>query len=278
MRPRVRRTLPGITGLLAGFVLGAGCAMSGVAANAVTASQDQTAITQLAARWDAAATAHDGAGVALLSESSRAYYPNLQQLALHADAATLEGLEPIEQLQVLFLRLMLEPDKLQAMDAQQLLAFALQRGLIGQDLRDSDVLREVTVVGNSAQGRLYKFGREDWPDRNLQYFVREEDGWRIDLRGELERLRTDFDAFLARSGLSGGEAAFFILETRLMRKVTPADFVAPLAAQNHGVQVTQIANSNGAAATLAHAPVLRMVAIRRSLDEPERERGYSGRS
>jgi type II secretory pathway component PulC len=255
-------------GLLAGLMLSACNAVSAAVTAPPMPMQDEAEIKALAMRWAVAAAVHDGSSLALLSGPSREYYPSLQQLALHADATTLQGLEPIEQLQVLFLRLMLEPQSLQAMSEQQLLAFALQRGLIGQDLRASDALREIAIAGDTAQGRLYKFGRDDWPDRSLQYFVREEGGWRVDLRGELERLRSDFDAFLARSHLSTAEAAFFILETRLMRKVTPADFVAPLAVQNSGAQVKQTAHGNGSGVTGAHAPVLRVVAIRRALDEP----------
>ena len=104
---------------------------------------------------------------------------------------------------------------------------AVERQWIGQDLRRSDALREVVVEGDTATGRLYKFGREDRPDRGRQYFIRENGEWRVDLRGERERLQMDFESFVARSGLAPSEAAFFILETRLLRKVTPADFVAP---------------------------------------------------
>ncbi len=256
-------------GLLAGLMLSASNAVSAAVPAPAMPMQDEAAINQLATHWAAAAAAHDGSSLALLSAPSRKYYPSLQQLALHADAATLQGLEPIEQLQVLFLRLMLEPQALQAMSEQQLLAFALERGLIGQDLRASDALREIAITGNSAQGRLYKFGRDDWPDRSLQYFVREEDGWRVDLRGELERLRTDFDAFLARSHLSTGEAAFFILETRLMRKVTPADFIAPLPAATSGDSPIQTVERNNSNATPVDAAALRLVAIRQALDDPQ---------
>jgi type II secretory pathway component PulC len=255
----------------------------GVTAAELDSAADQAAIRQLAARWIAAATSRDGAGITLLCASSSAYFPYLQQLALHADAARLQQLEPIAQLQVMFLRLMLPPAQLQDMDARQLLDFALQRGLIGQDLRESDTLGELALAGQSASGHLYKFGRVDWRDPGLQYFVREGDSWRVDLRGELERLRSDFDAFTARSGLAAGEAAFFILETRLMRKVTPADFVPPLAGESlRGVGPMPPAEraavvANSASDTAREAPangstldarVLRLVAIRHSLDKP----------
>jgi len=240
-----------------------------------TASADQSAIRQLAARWIAAATAHDGAGIALLCASSSAYFPYLQQLALHADAATLQQLEPTLQLQVMFLRLMSPAAQLQAMGASQLLAFALQRGLIGQDLRASDRLGELTVAEQSAQGRLYKFGRADWPDRGLQYFGWEQGNWCVDLRGELEQLRSDFDAFTARSGLPATEAAFFILETRLMRKVIPADFAPPLAVESPDDSgPTQFAGQSAAntvsnvVTTAMDMPVLRLVAIRHAPDKP----------
>ncbi len=258
-----------LAGLLTAVALSVCNTVSAVVSATALPMQDEAAITQLAQRWGAAVAAHDGASLALLSANSQAYYSRLQQLALQADAATLQGLEPIEQLQVLFLRLMLEQEQLQAMDARQLFTFALERGLVGQDLRASDALRELTINGDAAQGRLYKFGRDDWPDRDLQYFVREEGVWRVDLRGELERLRTDFDAFLVRSELSAGEAAFFILETRLMRKVTPADFVAPLAAEKSAGSATPTAQRTSSDALPVDAPALRLVAIRRALDDPQ---------
>jgi type II secretory pathway component PulC len=171
-------------------------------------------------------------------------------------------LDPIDQLQVMFLRLMLEPEVLQAMNGRELLAFALERGLIGGDLRRSDVLGEIVVGSNSAQGRLYKFGHANRLDRGLQYFALESGGWRIDLRGELERLRAEFASFLERSGLAPSEAAFFILEMRLMRKVTPADFVPPLGPERVAPAVVR-ANETAA------EPILRLVAIRHSSGAPE---------
>jgi type II secretory pathway component PulC len=220
------------------------------------AGPDETvAVVRLAARWVEAASTRDPACFDLLSRSGKSYYPRMRRLALHADAAELQGLPVVDQLQVLFLRGMLEPKELEAMSEPRLLLFALEQGFIGANLRSKDELREVVVGSEDARGRLYKFGLDARPERGFQYFVREDGTWRVDLRGELERLRSDFDAFAARSGLSESEAAFFILEMRLMRKVTPADFAS--SASPEAVRTQPQENAT---------PVLRLVAVRRPLD------------
>jgi type II secretory pathway component PulC len=237
-----------------------GLALCGVVSADASAPDrsDVAAVRQVAARWVKAVSARDPACFDLLSRSGRAYYPRMRQLALRADAGELLSLHPVDQLQVLFLRGMLSPTELEAMSERELLVFALEQGFIGADLRAQDALREVVTDSGEARGRLYKFGRDERPDRGLQYFVREDRGWRVDLRGERERMQSDFDAFVARSGLSEPEAAFFILEMRLMRKVTPADF-AP--ADSPG-----IAPQPRPAPPEAAMPALRLVAVRRPLD------------
>ncbi len=225
----------------------------------VFAGTDPEAVERLAARWVAAVAARDPAFVDLLDGSGRAYYTGLQQLALRGDARELDPLHPADQIQVMLLRLLVPPKALKRMDEAELLRFALDQGLIGVDLREGDVLREIVVDGSEARGRLYKFGRADRPDRGLQYFTREAGDWRVELRGELERTRADFDAFVARSGLPASEAAFFILEMRLMRKVTPADFVPPLARGSTSPEGARPLPSD-------RASRLRVVSTRLSLD------------
>jgi len=145
------------------------------------------------------------------------------------------------------------------MGERELLHFALERGLVGMDLRASDELREIVVASDRAQGRLYKFGLDARPDRGLQHFVREEGAWRVELRGELERLGADFQAFADRGRLSPSEAAFFVLEMRLMRKVTPADFDPPLAGRPAPSPAAPFPQERP-------RPRLRLIAVRTPLD------------
>jgi type II secretory pathway component PulC len=162
----------------------------------------------------------------LVDSNSEAYYLRLRDLALTAGAEDLSQLSEVDQLQIMFFRLMVDAEQLSAMSAQQLLAFAVEKGFIGMELRLADQLSEIQISGDTATGRLLKFGRVDRPDRYRQYFVKELDTWRVSVQGERDRLEGEFDGFVQRSGLSRSEAAFVILEMRLMRKVTAADFFA----------------------------------------------------
>jgi hypothetical protein len=216
-----------IVSILAVMIL----SLTGTKNASTRSSEDRQEINALAASWVSAVATRDPAFVDLLSDSGRSYYPKMRDLALHGSATTLQEMELLDQMQVLLLRKMLSPAALQQMDDDVLLRFALAEGFIGMDLRQHDELREIVIDSNRAQGRLYKFGRSDRPDRGLQYFVREEGHWRIDLRGELERRLADFDALVESSGLAASEIAFFLLEMRLMQKIAPADFSAPIAGE-----------------------------------------------
>jgi len=224
--------------------------------------RDESELVALSSRWVAAVADRDPGFVDLLSARAAEHYQHLRDVALHGEVPVLDALEPTDQLQVLFLRLAIDINQLHEMSGREILARAIDEQWIGQDLRRTDELREVVVEGDTATGRLYKFGREDRPDRGLQYFSRENGEWLVDLRGERERLRMDFESFVARSGLAPSEAAFFILETRLLRKVRPVDFVPP--ASGLGTEISDVSVSK----TQAGGDLLRLVAIRESSDDP----------
>lgn len=222
---------------------------------------DRTEIEELAARWVDVVASRDPASYSLLSSGGQAYYPRMREIALYADAEQLRELDSIDQLQAMLLRTLLEPDILESMNAAALLIFAIEHGLVGMDLRALDTLREIAIAGDAATGRLYKFGSDHRPDRSLQYFVREQGSWRIELRGELERLRGDFGDFVERAALPASEAAFFILELRLMRKVMPSDFLAPRAR----IATAPRTSDRPPAVLPSLPPQLRLVSVRHPL-------------
>ena len=224
--------------------------------------RDESELVALSSRWVSAVANRDPGFFDLLASSAAEHYQHLRDVALHGEVPVLDALEPTDQLQVLFLRLAIDANQLHEMSGREILVRAIDEQWIGQDLRRTDELREVAVEGDTATGRLYKFGRDDRRDRGRQYFRRENGEWRVDLRGERERLEMDFESFVTRSGLAPSEAAFFILETRLLRKVTPADFVPP--AFGLGTEISDVSVSK---APTAHTH-LRIVAVRESLDDP----------
>ena len=224
--------------------------------------RDKAELVALSSRWVSAVANRDPGFVDILDSSAAKHYQHLRDVALKGNISELNALDPTDQLQALFLRLAVDANSLREMSGREILVRAVNEQWIGQDLRRTDELRELVVEGDTATGRLYKFGREDRPDRGRQYFIRENGEWRVDIRGERERLQMDFESFVARSGLAPSEAAFFILETRLLRKVTPADFVPPASGPS-----TEVSDVSASKAPTAHTD-LRIVALRESLDDP----------
>jgi len=190
---------------------------------------EQSEVASAMTAWIDVVTQKRTENVSLVLDSqSSAYYLRIKELALTSGTEVLRKLKEVDQLQVMFFRLMLEPEQLKAMTVDQLIAYAVKNGFIGMELRNADVLDEIAISGNTASGRLLKFGRVERPDKYRQYFVKENGTWLVSLLGERERLEGVFDAFVKRTKLSRSEAAFLILETRLMRKVLPSDFFSPV--------------------------------------------------
>ena len=261
MRANLKKQIRIFCAVFAGALVVIGSFYAVLASDGSGQERAEAEITSLSSRWVSAVANRDPGFVDLLGVGAIEHYERLRDVALHGDVSALNALGPTDQLQALFLRLTVEPGKLQAMSGREILLLAVDQRWIGQDLRRSDELREIIVANDTATGRLYKFGQLDRPDRGRQYFLRENGAWRVDLRGEHERLRLDFEAFAARSGLPPSEAAFFILETRLLRKVTPADFVPPASEQGSGIAVVSKAKVR---TDPAH---LRVVAVRDSPDD-----------
>ena len=218
------------------------------------------AIAAVSSQWVRAVHRRDPALGAFVSADGRAHYETLRDLALFADPVQLETLHETEQLQVLFLRHLTDRDRLQNMSDSEILHFSVSQGLLGMDLRSTDVLRDIVVAGNRAHGTLYKFGSLDRPDHGRQTFVREGGVWRVDLTGERERQKSDFEGFVSRSGLATSEATFFVLEMRLGRKVTATDLVGSLSAPNPTPTQSSPRSSRNIRDTL------RLVAIRHAID------------
>jgi len=231
-----------------------------IGASRIAESDARDAVSALSAEWVRAVHRRDPALGELVSADGRAFYGELRDLALSADSAQLETLHPTVQLQVLFLRHLAVGGRLQEMSESGILHFAVSQGLLGMDLRSSDVLRDVVIEGDRAHGTLYKFGLSERPDRGRQTFVRIGGVWRVDLKGEHERQRADFEYFEKRSGLPSNEATFFVLEMRLGRKITPADLGGPLS------PARLISDRASPQPSRAARDVLRLVAIRYALD------------
>jgi type II secretory pathway component PulC len=226
---------------------------------AVASSQNVAEVERVAKRWVKAMSSRDPEAFDLLSLSSQEEFRRVRQLAAGANLAELERLPMVEQLLVLLLRGLAGTEESRSLDDREMFMFALDQGLLGASLRSADELNEVSISSDSARGRLYKFGLDSRPDAGHQYFVRESGRWRVTLEGEYERMQREFSAFVSRTQLPEAEAVFFILEMRLMRKVTMAD-IGPsvVAVREDAVPEMTAAESAGSA--------LRLVSVRHSMN------------
>lgn len=252
------------------FLLFFATALVFIGTQASALSAEQTALRTTMQRWIDAVVDEDKDELAkVLSRDSLAFYADLKEIALHGNRERLAALDFPDQMQVLLLRSMIKPAALEEMAADDVVLFALEKGMIGVNLRKSDILAEIIIDGDTARGRLHKFGDPAKPDRYSQYFVRENGSWRVHIRGELERISTAFERFYERLGIPPAEAAFLIVETRLLRKVVPADFEPPLKPLVGGAPEPAKVVTPAAHPKQNHEsaiPLLRLVSVRTSSD------------
>ena len=190
--------------------------------------QEETAIRNTMDAWINAAVAKDEQALAsVVSQHDITHYGELRDLAVFGEYEEIAEYPLMEQIQVLLLRALVDAEDLCRMSSADVLALAVREQFIATELRIGDELRDIVIDDDSAHGRLYWVGTQE-PDRYQQYFVLEVGEWRMDLRSELERLNGDLDLFCKKQGLTCEEAAFMLLELRLLRKVTPRDFEPPI--------------------------------------------------
>lgn len=159
----------------------------------------QSDAAQVEAAFEAyrdAAAADDGAvAAAWVTQETLRHAAKLRDLALYATLEELEA-EPVgSEMHVLYLRMRLSPEKLEAMSPREVFAFAVERGFITNLWRAEDELRGVEQDENGLElaALRYRGARQMEPALRFQ---REAGGWRIDLLPEFDWLteRTEIDA------------------------------------------------------------------------------------
>ena len=134
MRADMRKRVQSLFAKFAGGLVVIGGFYTVLADHGSSPAQAESEIQALSTRWVSAIAARDPGFVDLLSASAIEHYERLRDVALHGDVSALDALGPTDQLQALFLRLMIEPGKLQAMSGREILALAVDQRWIGQDL------------------------------------------------------------------------------------------------------------------------------------------------
>lgn len=174
MRNHLLRSLP--VGLLVLFAFGCGSDQG--------AEDDVTAIRACFDNYFAALKEGRGQDAAELVDSRTvAHYERVLELARNADSTTVAGLDAMDQIAVLSMRMVNSPEELIGMDAREAIARSVSDGLMSDSGPEGISLGNVEVTGDEAQAPLKMFG---FPTPAKFTFRKEEKGWRIDITSLFE--------------------------------------------------------------------------------------------
>lgn len=123
---------------------------------------------------------------ALVDGRTVAHYERMLDLARHADSSTVAGLDILDQMAVLAMRMENDHQQLMAMDAREAIARSVSEGLMADEGPQGMTLGTVEVTGDEAKAPLKMYG---FPTPAKFTFRREQDGWRIDITSLFELSR-----------------------------------------------------------------------------------------
>ena len=191
--------------LVAGLLV-TGCSSNEEPSPADTPGEEQSppsaesAIRGVFDDYRAALLAGDGADAyGFLSQSSIDYYVEMRDLALTAPRAELEARSLVDRLHVLTLRYVLAPQRLESMEPVDVVAYAVESGLIGQGTLQQQGLDEITVDVDQAEATIVSEGS----GTEFTYsFVQDPGGWKMDLLGILDSANETFRDLIEEEGIS----------------------------------------------------------------------------
>jgi len=222
----VRRTERGRrrpTGLAVRLGLALACAPwlpSGAAAGTET-----TAVARGFAVYKSALAARDGArAAAAISANSLAYYDRMRELALSAPRNELEALEATERMLVLGMRHEAPRELLETATPVELVAYAVDSGLVSDTSVATTELGEITVQGDRARAWIVIDGQ---PTRGVLQFAREQSGWKFDLEFAMRASSGLVAALAQQLEVSENQVIFELLTRGSGRPVGPEIWVPP---------------------------------------------------
>ena len=185
---------------------------------------DEQAIEEAFEAYKAALLGREGERAAgLVTRATIDYYDEMRTLALEADRAELENRRILDRFTVLMLRHVMTAKQLKPMTGEDVFAFAVDEGLIGESTVVGMEPEDVTVSGDVGTLNVALSGE----NASFEYLYRYEDaGWRLDL---FEFVETYEAAFQTQADQSGGDRAFLfqLLTSVSGRRPTP-DIWQPL--------------------------------------------------
>jgi hypothetical protein len=179
--------------------------------HAAHADSDEEAIREAFGAYRAAVLANDGrAAEQRLSRGTIDYYATMRELALYAPSESVHGQTLVDQMQILLLRIRMDPAQLEAMSGSELLVHWVERGWIGKEGIARVQLGRLEVGDSRAVGRGEVGGQDIGP---VYHFIREAGGaWHFDLLPTLESSDDSLEAAAEQRGITGRELILMLVE------------------------------------------------------------------
>ena len=198
-----------------------------IATAPASAAEATAAVERAFAAYKAALANRDGSrAVSVLSSNSFAYYDRVRKLALSAPKSELDELEGTERMLVLGLRHQAPHDLLETGTPEDLLAYAVNAGLVSDTAVAKTELGEVTIEGELARCWIVVDGQ---PTRGVLQFALEDGGWKFDLEFAMRSSAGLIAALARQSGMSENDVVFELLSLGSGKPVGP-DIWKPLSA------------------------------------------------
>lgn len=183
------------------------------------------AVREVYRRYKVAVSVRNGeAARRLVSARTLDHYESMRDLALHADEAEVRALSLFDKLIVLNFRLRLSAVDLQSISGQELFAYGVERGWIGESIAAASDIDSISVSGDAAGGKLVSNGRLTAVDLR---FKREAGAWKFDLIAMAPLVELALEAAIRADGSSEDDYVMRALEASLGAP-TDKDLWAPL--------------------------------------------------
>jgi hypothetical protein len=186
--------------------------------HAALAESEEEAIRKTFDDYRAAVLANDGrAAEHLLSKGTIDYYGQMRELALRASSEALQSQALVGQMQVLLLRIRMDPAQLEAMAGSELLIHSVEQGWIGKEGIARAQLGRLSIEDSTAVAHAEIGGQDFGP---AFYFVKKGGGvWRFDLLPTLDSSNGSLEATAEQRGISGRELILMLVEATVGHEV-----------------------------------------------------------
>jgi hypothetical protein len=169
--------------------------------------------------YKSALAKRDGARAAsAVSENSLVYYDRMRKLALSAPRSEMEELEGTERMLVLGLRHQAPHALLVSGKPEDLVAYAVNAGLVSETGVAKTELGEVTIQGDLARGWIVVDGK---PTHGVLQFALEDGEWKFDLEFAMQSSAGLIAALARQSGMSEDDVIIELLSRGSGKPVGP---------------------------------------------------------